>query len=229
MLKSKSIPILELNNDLEVQFVRFDNPQEMSGFIFEKFVQTSNDIILPGGKSILPLYDFLNARPEAMRNKNFYLCDERMDGAKSVSSNQNNLMVNYTELGKRTIGFNDLNYEEKIRGLYDKSFISVLGVGEDGHIASLFPEDPYFRNDDLFHTFKKSNEDYTRASLSFNLLLNSTELIFWICGSSKRVLLEMLQKKDQTKPFVNLIIEFNKLQLKPIIVCDKEFLPNESY
>lgn len=200
MSKSKSIPPLELQNDLDVQLVRFDNPMEMSEFIFEKFVQPVNcsDFILPGGKSILPFYNFLNERPELISSKNFYLCDERMDGENSIYSNQNNLITYYPKLGKRSSGFNDTNYEKRIQLLSDKPYISVLGVGEDGHIASLFPEDHFLENDDLIHNFKKADENFKRASLGFNTLLKSSELIFWICGQSKKVLLDMLKKK--TKP-----------------------------
>jgi len=69
----------------------------------------------------------------------------------------------------------------------------ILGMGTDGHIASLFPDAPHYLIEDTntncvaaFHPQTKQ----ARISLSFSRLLNTTSIWLVITGGEKRTVLE---------------------------------------
>lgn len=83
----------------------------------------------------------------------------------------------------------------------------ILGLGEDGHIASLFPGmilDPDSTN--LCQVATPPIAPSLRISLSLRALINSNRIILVITGKEKRRLVDRLIKSlDQNIPFVRLI------------------------
>ena len=72
----------------------------------------------------------------------------------------------------------------------DRTDFTLLGMGEDGHTASLFPNDPasavILESDSLgiFPT-KAPNYPFQRITCSKQMLLNSTALVLFIVGEKK--------------------------------------------
>lgn len=73
----------------------------------------------------------------------------------------------------------------------------ILGMGTDGHIASLFPDAPHLLNKDI-HTScvaaVNPASQQARMSLSFGRLLNSNAIWLVITGAEKRAVLELASK-----------------------------------
>ena len=158
----------------------------------DKFIK---DIFLSGGESLNILKNnlsILNLR----RKSNIYLTDERVTSNKSYL---NSIKLKKIKIKKVTFKDNfNLNNFENINKIYDsmpkKNFISILGVGEDGHIASIFDlKKALILNKSMILT-KRSDEDFFRVSLSYNYLSKSKK-IFLIFSNRKK----MKQTKNKNK------------------------------
>ena len=68
-----------------------------------------------------------------------------------------------------------------------KPNLAILGLGTDGHTASLFPGNPeiFNENDDVLLKTNNEWEDFDRVSLSFNYLMKSDKIIFMVSGFEK--------------------------------------------
>jgi len=86
-------------------------------------------------------------------------------------------------------------FQEKNAGTYGAD-IQVLGLGDDGHIASLFPPVGKVLREQkkVVHTFTDKNPVRSRISLSLDLLEQASYSVFFIKGESKiRVWNEMVE------------------------------------
>ncbi len=92
-----------------------------------------------------------------------------------------------------------LGYEKTLREIintrnaYIRLDLIILGMGEDGHIASLFPEEDWQRSDGRDFTYfqvKKLNS--IRFSLSYPAILNSGKIVFILVGNKKGVVLRKI-------------------------------------
>ena len=67
----------------------------------------------------------------------------------------------------------------------------VLGVGNDGHTASLFPETDWKREFDAdFAVFEPTSQPEARLSLTFECIMRARELLFLVSGGAKQKILE---------------------------------------
>lgn len=75
-----------------------------------------------------------------------------------------------------------------------------LGLGQDGHTASLVPDDPVLEQltDDVAVT--REYEGYRRITLTYPCLRRARQIIWFITGSSKATALQRLQGEDSTIP-----------------------------
>ena len=94
--------------------------------------------------------------------------------------------------------------EERISALPDLLDVTLLGVGNDGHTASLFPDDPGL--DDLFATSESigiarpASQPTARISLSARRLLATRSVILAIRGEDKRAVLEASRRPTGCSP-----------------------------
>lgn len=120
----------------------------------------NNNIILTGGRSAQALYQNINKNNQTkkLRNTNIFLTDERNVPPKSELSNQklieDNLLSGLDLTNNSTFNAYDINLGDP--SLICKSYESImpdsidlilLSMGEDGHIASLFPNSTALRED----------------------------------------------------------------------------------
>jgi len=85
--------------------------------------------------------------------------------------------------------------------------LTILGLGEDGHIASLFPGMALNPNaTSLCQVATPPTAPSLRISLSFRALITSDQIILVITGKEKRRLLDrIIQTPDSNMPFVKLL------------------------
>jgi len=73
--------------------------------------------------------------------------------------------------------------------------LTLLGMGEDGHIASLFPDNPATEsNATVVPVFNSPKPPAERVSLGMNTLNASRQKIFLVAGAGKREALERIMR-----------------------------------
>jgi len=150
--------------------------------------EPGKDVLISGGTSFLSMLKRLSLENIQI---NFYLTDER--DIKNVSSDSN--LFSYNKLNYANMGFAGFipekdfkktinNYEEKLPKHYFD--LCLLGVGEDGHIASVFPNECDFIYDSN-HSFycKSEHHQHNRFSLNLNYITKSKTIILYFRGSNK--------------------------------------------
>lgn len=149
--------------------------------------KTIKNIFLSGGKSLNIIksnLSILNLR----RKSNIYLTDERVTKKKLYLNSIKFKKIKIKKVNfKDNFNLNNLKNLNQINNLIPKKkYISILGVGEDGHIASIFNlKERLVLNKNIILT-KKSDEDFFRISLSYEYLSKSNK-IFLIFSNKKKM------------------------------------------
>ncbi len=173
--------------------------------------------VLTGGKSPIKLYKNLAKEKNIpWRNIDFFFGDERCVNKNSKYSNINmckkNLLKKIPILNSQIFEINIKNtklkniareYEKKIeKYFYGKKIsfdLTLLGVGNDGHIASLF-------KNNISKISKKNvdfviRKDFRRITLTIKCINNSKNIFLWAPGQSKKKIIEnIIKDKKLTYP-----------------------------
>jgi len=187
-----------------------------------------------GGSTPKYVYQLLSNSNLGWDMVDIFLGDERCVDPNSELSNslmlKNSLLTNFGSKAFFYEIFNDPKADDEeiknlfISKLFEKcgstppSFdLTLLGLGDDGHTASLFP---YQKNniDDI--VIFNEGKGLKRISLTPKVLSASTEIVFLVSGSSKKLALERLldemESPDRTPS--KLIKSINQIS----IFCDQE-------
>lgn len=165
---------------------------------------------LSGGSTPKPIYTMLATDQHIPWKKvKFFLTDERYVPAVHPDSNQG--MVRSTLLTRDAAEASLIaprtelllekciaDYDEKIHSLGHPDLV-ILGMGDDGHIASLFPSVPpqAFGPASVIHTQTDRFAVKDRISVTFPPLLHAKKRIFLITGKKKTELLRMMQSANE--------------------------------
>lgn len=87
------------------------------------------------------------------------------------------------------------------RPLFD---VNLLGIGEDGHTASLFPGTKVLAERDRWVAAVAGVQPETRITLTYPALESSRDAIFLIAGKEKRDALARLRRGDDSVPAAHL-------------------------
>ncbi|MEZ4334277.1 MAG: 6-phosphogluconolactonase [Myxococcota bacterium] len=88
--------------------------------------------------------------------------------------------------------------------LRDGLDVALLGLGEDGHVASLFPARPWPRDGIAFHVADAPKPPASRISLTRAALARARHTILFATGEAKRPALARLQAGDASLPATGL-------------------------
>ena len=109
--------------------------------------------------------------------------------------------------------------------------IILLGMGDDGHTASIFPDQMYLLNSDNY--CEVAMNPYTgqkRITLTGKVINNSDRIYFMITGNNKaKVLKEILEKENDYMKYPASHISEDKGQLKWYIDKDAAALLNNDH
>ena len=198
-------------------------------------------IALCGGSTPKAAYYLLGKKNLAWSNVDFFLGDERWVDNESQDSNcfmlNNSLFklgnpsLNASFFSVPTIQFpspeeSAKDYERIIKNNLDedppKFDLILLGLGDDGHTASLFPASKaLFVRDDLITVGE--GKGHRRITFTSKLLNSTDKVVFLISGSAKQTALNRLL--DQSESWERTPAKLVANSSKIIVLADKDAYP----
>lgn len=188
------------------EFVRLA-VQWITGTILEAQEDTERQVLvgLSGGKTPAPIYTALSTESTiAWERVLLFLTDERYIDSKSSDSNQQmvwSTLLTHDGARARTLFPNTAlpladtvsSYNDRLRDM--KPDIVILGLGEDGHIASLFPplSKSAYGPQKVIHTTTDTFSVRDRMSVTLPFLISASHRLFLITGPEKAKLLETMR------------------------------------
>lgn len=143
-------------------------------------------VIIPGGQSVHALYRQLEQSVHQIPNAKFILSDERMVKPDEADSNEGQIQRGYPTLYQQLLSHHaiDTNQAEQV---LSSQYLAVIGAGNDGHFASLFPTDTSFTKNELLHGYQKPGDAFLRQSLGYPVFLKARSVLLWMPGSLKAI------------------------------------------
>ena len=165
------------------------------------------DIVLCGGNTPKKIYQSLAKVDTDWSLWHFWIGDERMLEPNSNELNCKMIEDNFLKFisSKKNINFIKYNLEiEKARELYSKKLqkiklfdLVLLGIGEDGHTASLFPGNDIGQDENIYmaiSVFNSPKFPKKRISMSAKRLSLSKKVFFIVKGENKqRIINEIIR------------------------------------
>ena len=194
-----------------MEIKKFENKKNLESTLLLKISTCISDAIkkygdarflLSGGSTPMNLYSLLSEETIEWEKVKIGLVDERFVPKENLFNNEtqikNNLLKNSAKFA--TIFGMVYNYENEILNLkmvneqyitfFERIDFTILGMGEDGHTASLFPGDK--ESEELMNTSnigifstKSPSFPYNRITCSKELIANSNYIALFINGETK--------------------------------------------
>lgn len=180
------------NND---EFVK-----QSTNFIAEICKNPAN-IALSGGSTPKTIYENLASQSLPFDKLNFYQVDERYIPLDHQDSNCRMIFDSLVNKTNTNFHYFDTNLpiEESLEK-YEKELpqdpfdLAILGIGSDGHTASLFPNtEALDESKPVAHTKTQEFTINDRLTLTFPKILESKKLLVLLSGPSKQKIVEELQ------------------------------------
>ena len=139
--------------------------------------------------------------------------NQRMINSIFSNSNLNIIEYSYEEYP----GQSAKNYTAKVFSKIDKFNAAVLGVGEDGHIASLFPDTTALNADEKGFVHNEVNIlTRWRVTSTFELLKNVEHVYLLVTGENKKEIIEKIGKENDLP-----VNELIRLRKKTVLLTDQ--------
>ena len=187
-------------------------------FLRKKKQNKRFSFVLTGGESPRKLYKKLSKIDIDWNNIDLFWGDERYVSHQSKNSNYRlafNEFIKKIKLDQKnifpiktneSISKASAEYSSTITKYFKYKKISfdycLLGMGNDGHIASLFPN-----SENLYKKFITKpiiRKDFKRISLGLNIINNSKKILLWLNNKSKSKIYLKLKKRGKKIPVNNL-------------------------
>jgi 6-phosphogluconolactonase len=189
-----------------VHWRHFESIESLRHIVCDAIVQRANEaiakrgrfsIVLAGGNTPRAVYRLLRDVKMDWSKWHIYHGDERCLPSNHVD--RNSLMAEQAWLQYVTIPVSQIHdipaqlgpvagakaYAETLKNA-DTFDMVILGLGEDGHTASLFPNHEVDNSADAVPVFNSPKPPAERITISQNRLNNSREVIFLVTGAGKQ-------------------------------------------
>ena len=177
----------------------------------------SASLVLSGGSSPICIYEELSNVDISWSRVFLTLVDDRFVNSDHKDSNQKLLYNHFIKNKAKDIKFFPLSENFLTKEDFKKPFdITLLGMGEDGHFASLFPD--MINNNEAFNlnespkiliTPPQGNPYLPRITMNLSLIMKSINIVLLIKGKAKQDIFNKA-KKDEDLPIHYLIKNRNK-------------------
>jgi len=167
------------------------------------------NIMVPGGNSPIVFFKQFSKSCVHWEKVKIFLSDERFLPKNHTNRNDKNFSDNFSFSGNHPVFHNipvELGLDKGIssyRKILDNESmdIVVLGLGEDGHIASLFPNcNSLNSSESCFIVRNSAKLPKKRISVGMTTIRRASKRIILVIGKSKRKLLEEMHP-NPSKPF----------------------------
>jgi len=174
-------------------------------------------LAIPGGRSVIGIFNFLKHQDILWKRVHIFMIDERLVRLDHLESNFRLAKETFIEelIRKNLLPSENVHplicdessqdlcvkkYEDELKKHSDSYDIILVSAGEDGHIASLFPNHDSIKNNSNF--FIKITDSpklpSNRISASRNLLMKAKTALLLIIGEDKRKAYKMFLDNKST-------------------------------
>jgi len=160
-------------------------------------------ITVPGGSTPFPILADLATTPLDWRRVTVWPGDDRLVSEDHPASNTGRIRALLEPAGAEVVALSEMEQVPHFA-------LAWLGMGEDGHVASLFPNtDP--RADDPQRVRRLTPDPlppeapFDRVTLTLPALLDSDALLLVIRGAAKRALFEAAVRGEHDLPVARLL------------------------
>ena len=214
-----SLEILKENNHIDCSNTLLD-------LISSEINDSENySLGLSGGSTPKFFYELFAEKYKNYSNIYLWTIDERHVDINDEKSNQrminsifSNSNLNIIEYSYEEYpGQSAKNYTAKVFSKIDKFNAAVLGVGEDGHIASLFPDTTALNADEKGFVHNEVNIlTRWRVTSTFELLKNVEHVYLLVTGENKKEIIEKIGKENDLP-----VNELIRLRKKTVLLTDQ--------
>lgn len=159
-----------------------------------------------GGKTPWAMFAELASEEMPWAETELFQVDERVAAAGDPARNLTNLQASIGDAPARVhpMPVNDPDLAEAAAAyatvLPQRFDLVHLGLGPDGHTASLVPGDPVLEVTDVLVALTQPYQDHRRMTLTYPALARADQIMWLIAGSDKRAALSKLLAGDESIP-----------------------------
>jgi len=213
-----------------LEILRGNNHIDCSNTLLDLISSEINDsenysLGLSGGSTPKLFYELFAEKYKDYSNIYLWTVDERHVDINDEKSNQRminsifcNSNLNIIEYSyEEDPGHSAKNYTTKVLSKFDKFNAAILGVGEDGHIASLFPDTTALNADEKGFVHNEVNVlTRWRVTSTFELLKNVEHVYLLVTGDNKKEIIEKIGKENDLP-----VNELIRLRKKTVLLTDQ--------
>ena len=213
-----------------LEILKGNNHIDCSNTLLDLITSEINDsenysLGLSGGSTPKFFYELFAEKYKDYSNIYLWTVDERHVDINDEKSNQRMINSIFSNSNLNIIeysygedpGQSAKNYTAKVFSKIDKFNAAILGVGEDGHIASLFPNTTALDADEKGFVHNEVNIlTRWRVTSTFELLKNVEHVYLLVTGENKKEIIEKIGKENDLP-----VNELIRLRKKTILLTDQ--------
>ena len=181
--------------------------------------------VVCGGSSPLPIYDNLSNKDLDWSKVSIFLGDDRVVPSDHQDSNNYLIQLHLLKNNASSASFYPLNDSKiTIKDIRRPFDVVLLGLGNDGHFASLFPAqlnnalvfDAYASPSIIVSDQDLGSPSHKRISMNLSMLIDAKRCILLVPNSDKRKIVERAYKDNQLPLHFLLTQERTKIEFSDL-------------